>query len=255
MSDGHPGGTVSTSLWIDVANTAPTVALTGPSPSFRYSIGSTISLTIGANDADDGALTGNHVFSQVRLIHLGHFHPLLDFFGTSASFVAEDHDSDDTFYEVISTATDSFGRSTTTTTDILPNKKTVTLASSPSGATIAVDGVQRTTPYSWLSIVGGHHEVDAPADFFTGDQSYAFDQWTQGSTIGTQKFFEFVTPATGTALNAGYTPTASGLSISDASVVEGASGERAVTVDVSLTTLPTRRSPSTTRPSPDPRRR
>jgi glucose/arabinose dehydrogenase len=236
VSDRHPGGTVSTNVWIDVANTPPTVALTGPAPSFRYSIGDAINLDLAANDAEDGSLSGNSVFTQVRLIHLGHFHPVLDFYGTSASFTALDHDSDDTFYEVISTATDSFGRSTTTTTDILPNKTTVMLSSSASGATISVDGVQRTTPYSWPSIVGGHHELDAPADLFVGGQPYAFDQWSQGTTIGAQQFFTFDTPSGGTTVNAAYAPTTPGLSISDASVVEGDSGNRTVTLDVSLTT-------------------
>jgi glucose/arabinose dehydrogenase len=239
VSDGHPGGTVSTDLWIDVANTPPTVSLASPSPSFRYSIGNTINLTIAAHDAEDGTLSGNRVFTQVRLIHLGHFHPAKDFYGTSASLTADDHDSDDTFYEVISTATDSFGRPTTTTTDILPNKTTVTLSSSPSGATVSLDGVQRMTPYSWPSIVGGHHEVDAPADLFTGGKPYAFDLWSQGTTIGTQQFFSFDTPAGGTTLNAKYAPTTPGLSISDASIAEGATGNRSVTVDVSLSTVPT----------------
>lgn len=236
VSDGHPGGTVSTSLWIDVANTPPTDVLDAPTSDFRYSIGDTIDLAISAGDNEDGPLTGTSIFTEVRLIHLGHFHPVIEFTGRSASFTADDHGSDDTYYEVISTATDSFGRSTTTTTDILPNKTTVTLASRPSGATISVDGSQRTTPYSWLSIVGGHHEVDAPADLFIGNDPYAFDAWTQGTTITAQQFSTFDTPAGGTTLTAGYTPTTPGLSISDASIVEGDNGKRKVTLDVSLTT-------------------
>src|SRR4029079_16123730 len=119
------------------------VSLEAPSPDFRYSIGDTIDRAVAAGDNEDGPLSGTSIFTQVRLIPLGHFHPVIDFSGSSASFIAEDHDSDDTYYEVISTATDSFGRSTTTITNILPDKTTVTLESNPPGATISVDGSQR----------------------------------------------------------------------------------------------------------------
>jgi glucose/arabinose dehydrogenase len=234
VSDGHPGGTVETDLWIDVANTPPTVSLTSPASSLRYSIGDTISVGLNAQDAEDGALTGTAVSSQIRLIHLGHFHPVTDFTGTSASFTVEDHGSDDTYYEVITTATDHFGRSTTQTFDILPNKQPVSITSSPPGAVVSVDGVQATTPYNFMSIVNGHHEVDAPADLALPGDPRTFDRWTQGSTEAFTEFFTFNTPATGTALDAGYTPTTKGISVGDASIVEGDSGSRTATVAVSL---------------------
>ena len=187
---------MSTSLWIDVANTPPTVALAAPLPSFRYSVGDTIDIDLTATDTEDGTLTGASIFSEVRMIHLGHFHPVTEFSGATSSFLAEDHGSDDTYYQVISTATDAFGRSTTTTADILPEKRTVTVTSVPAGATISLDGVQRTTPYSWLSIVGGHHEMEAPADLLSGGLPYAFDQWVHGQKTGNEQYFTFDTNGT-----------------------------------------------------------
>ena len=71
--------------------------------------------------------------------------------------------------------------------------------------------MQRTTPYSWPSIVGGHHEVDAPADLFTAGKSYTFDQWTQGTDDRRPAVPRRSSrPANGTALNAGYSPTTPG---------------------------------------------
>jgi glucose/arabinose dehydrogenase len=234
VSDGHPGGAVATDLWIDVVNTPPAISLTSPAPSLRYVIGDSITLGLDAQDAQDGALTGADVSTQVRLIHLGHFHPVIDFTGTSASFDVVDHGSDDTYYEVIATATDHFGRSTTSTFDILPEKQPVSITSTPPGAVVSIDGVQATTPYNFMAIVNGHHEVDAPVDLALGGDQRVFDQWTQGSTTANTEFFAFDTPPDGTALNADYSPTAKGLSVSDGSVVEGDSGSRAATLTVSL---------------------
>ena len=234
VSDGHAGGTVSSSVWIDVANTPPTIAFTSPSPSLRYRIGDTISLALDAEDQQDGALSDADVFSQVRLIHLGHFHPVIDFNGTSASFHVDDHGSDDTYYEVISTATDHFGRSTTSTTMILPDKQPVSITSTPPGAVVSVDGVQVTTPHNFASIIGEHHEIDAAADLTVGTGHHTFDRWTMGSTTANTEFFSFVTPSTGVTVNADYSPTAKGFSVSDASISEGDTGGRNVTVVVSL---------------------
>ena len=148
--------------------------------------------------------------------------------------IVVDHGSDDTYYEVITTATDHFGRSTTATFDILPDKQPVSITSTPPGAVVSVDGVQATTPYNFMSIVNGHHEVDAPVDLALGGNPRVFDQWTQGSTAANTEFFAFDTRPTARPSNADYSPTAKGLSVSDGSVVEGDSGSRAATLTVSL---------------------
>jgi glucose/arabinose dehydrogenase len=237
VSDGHPGGTVETDLWIDVANTPPTVSLLSPSPSFRYAIGDTINLHVDAQDTQDGPLPDAQISTQVRLIHLDHFHPITDFTGRTASFVALDHGSDFTFYEIITTATDDFGRTTTSTFDILPNKQPVTISSTPPGVTLSVDGDQATTPYTFMSIVNEHHEIDAPAaDLTVGNAHYAFNEWTQGAVSDNGEFYDFNTPPTGTSVNADYSPTDKGISISSASIAEGSASPRTVALDVSLST-------------------
>ena len=238
VSDGHPGGTVETDLWIDVANTPPTIALLSPGPSSHYAIGDTINLQLDAEDAQDGRLPDSQISTQVRLIHLDHFHPITDFTGRTASFTVLDHGSDFTFYEIITTATDDFGRTTTSTFDILPNKQPVTISSSPPGVTLSVDGDQATTPYTFMSIVNEHHEIDAPADLAVGSSHFAFNEWTQGSVSDNGEFYDFNTPPVGTSINADYSPTDKGISISSASIAEGSgsASPRKVALDVSLST-------------------
>ncbi len=236
VSDGHPGGTVETDLWIDVANTPPTVSLLSPDPSFRYAIGDTINVHVDAEDTQDGPIPDAQISTQVRLIHLDHFHPITDFTGRTASFAALDHGSDFTFYEIITTATDNFGRTTTSTFDILPNKQPVTITSTPPGVTVSVDGDQATTPYTFMSIVNEHHEIDAPADLTVGSSHYAFNEWTQGAVSDNGEFYDFNTPANGTAINAAYSPTDKGISISSASIAEGSASPRKVALDVTLAT-------------------
>ena len=233
VSDGHVGGTDTDQVVISVGDAAPTISFTAPPTTLRYAIGDTIHVTLVANDADDGPLTGESVQTDIIQHTGGHAFPGGQFSGLSGSFVTADLGFEDTYYELVATATDSSGQSTTVTRNVLPATAPVTVASAPSGVTVTVDGIAHTTPYTWSSIVGSVHEVVAPSTTSVGGVARIFDTWATPSGLVSDVFAAFTTPAVGTTSAARYNPVADGIAISDASVVEGASGLRPVALTIS----------------------
>jgi hypothetical protein len=206
VTDGHPGGVGEAALWIDIANTPPTVNIKAPDPSLRYSIGDRIKVDVVGHDKQDGELPPEAFSTQVILVHLGHLHYQKEFTGARGQFVVDDHLSDDTYYRLVSTATDSAGRSTTATRDVLPAKVDAAVMTVPVAGPFTLDGVDYAAPVQRQSIVGGRHEAYAPATFTAGPFTYEFRFWTDGVDVSPEQYFTWVTPDSARTYTAVYTP-------------------------------------------------
>ena len=234
VSDGHPGAVDTDTVIIDVGNSPPDVSFEAPLPTGSYRVGDTIPIEISASDPEDGPLGGTSVTWDVLLHHLGHIHPMQSGTGTTGSFFAADHDSDDTFLEFVATATDSLGRSTTVSELLNPEKVSVTLTSDPSGAALVLDGQPMTTPVVLQSIVGGHHSLSAATSAVDATGTRPFDAWTSARFTGTTPALDFFTPDRPLELTASYGPAIDGFSIGDASVNEGNDRVRRLAFTISL---------------------
>ena len=62
---------------------------------------------------------------------------------------------------------------------IWPQKVNLPFAASPSGLTIYVDGIARTTPFVLDTLVGFNHTIDA-RDQTSGGNNYTFTSWSDG---------------------------------------------------------------------------
>ncbi|HEX4491503.1 MAG TPA: Calx-beta domain-containing protein [Acidimicrobiia bacterium] len=233
VSDGHPGGVATANLQIGAADAFPTVSYITPNPRARFEIGDTIHVTLAANDAEDGPLSGDSVQTTIVEHTGGHAFPGGDFSGTSGSFQFADLGFDDTYYELDTTVTDSSGLETSITTNVLPKTVPVTVASQPAGATVTVDGIAHATPFTWDPIVGSEHEVVAPSTASFGGATGTFSTWTSPSGVDADTFASFVVPDAATTVAARYDSIADGFAVSDASIVEGDSGLRDVAVTIS----------------------
>jgi hypothetical protein len=90
------------------------------------------------------------------------------------------HDfSGEVYYEFIVTVTDSTGLKTSASALIYPEKVMLSFDSVPSGLTINVDGIPRTTPFTLDSAVAFNYVVDAP-DQLLGLTPYSFTSWSDG---------------------------------------------------------------------------
>ena len=72
------------------------------------------------------------------------------------------HDfSGNTRYRITLTVRDSSGLTTTKSVTIWPRKVNLTFDTAPSGLTLYLDGIAKTTPFVYDTLVGFHHTIEA----------------------------------------------------------------------------------------------
>ena len=162
----------------------PVPVINTPVAGTTYRAGDTISFSGSATDAEDGPLDPANLTWEVVFHHNTHTHPFVDPFSgvTSGSFVIPDtgEASDNTWYRVQLTATDSDGNSTLVYRDIFPLKSTVTLATVPAGLGLQLDGSPVTAPYSFVGVENFKRELTAPPTQTVDGHTYQFVSWSDG---------------------------------------------------------------------------
>jgi len=204
VTDNH-GALANDSVTVTPGNSPPTVSFLSPTDGAEYRVGQTLGIQVAATDAQDGALAPDKVSWQVILHHLNHLHyEAIRTLDQATSYAVPDH-GDDFFLELRATATDSLGATATTAITLSPRRAPVTVTSEPAGATLYVDGVERTAPYTWGSIVGGGpHYLVAPTTAVIGGESYRLLGWTDGTTATEGQTRSFTTPDGPLAFTARY---------------------------------------------------
>jgi glucose/arabinose dehydrogenase len=202
-----PAGLVSAPATVAVSsgNTAPTVTITSPSADELFSVGGAYVLRGTATDAQDGTLPDSALSWTVLRHHDTHTHPYLG--PTTGNGVAltgpgpEDlAAAANSYLEIRLTATDSNGLSTTVTRSFQPRKVAVTLATSPAGRTVTVNGTSVTGPTTVTSWAGFQLQVAATAQSDAAGRPYGFDRWSDGGAAA----HTVTTPTTATTLTAVY---------------------------------------------------
>ena len=191
--------TVSEPVTVTVGS-APTATILQPTEARTFRAGDVIAFSGQGNDADDGALGGSSLSWKVVFHHDSHIHPVLDgATGGSGSLTipSSGHSfSGQTSYEIVLTARDSDGIEASDSVTIQPEKVPVSLTSSPSGFSLLLDGISRTTPFALSEIVGFRYAVDAPSP----QSGYTFSSWSDGGAAA----HTVTVPAGGLSLSATY---------------------------------------------------
>ncbi len=189
--------TISEPVTITVGS-APTATILQPTEARTFRAGDAIAFTGEGSDPDDGALGGSSLSWKVVFHHDSHIHPVLDgVTGGSGSLTipSSGHSfNGQTSYEIVLTATDEDGIQATDSVIIRPEKAPVSLTSSPSGLSLLLDGISRTTPFAQEEIVGFRYAVDAPSP----QSGYAFSSWSDGGAAA----HTVTVPAGGLSLSA-----------------------------------------------------
>jgi glucose/arabinose dehydrogenase len=200
VSDGQQQ-TLSTPLTIRVGR-APVVTLASPTNGATFRAGDIIQVAGTAQDPDEGSLPPASLSWTVVFHHEGHQHPFLGpITGGAGSFTAPSsgHEfSGNTRYEVIVTATDGDGLSTSASAFVWPQKVAVTIDTAPSGLELTVNGIVRRAPLVLDSLIGFQHAVAAASPQLLGGSLYTFASWSDGGAAA----HTFTTPAAAAALTA-----------------------------------------------------
>ena len=170
------------SLSIDIG-APPIPNIIHPVEGTTFAVGDIFSLIGNAIDGNNGQLLPSEsLMWEVRQHHNTHYHPFLD--RTTGNTIVidpapspEDYlAATNSYLEVLLTATDSYGISTTVTTNLMPKMVYVDLRSVPSGLEFLVDGSIVITPDSVATWT--NHELHVEAHQRHGP--LVFDHWSNG---------------------------------------------------------------------------
>ena len=126
--------------------------------------------------------------------------PLTGIKSGSFTIPTQGHDfSGNTRYRITLTVTDSTGLSDTKSVTVWPTKVNLSFDTAPTGLTLYLDGIARTTPFVYDTLVGFTHTVEA-RNQTVGSTTYSFSSW---SDLGTQTH-AIVVPATARSYVATY---------------------------------------------------
>jgi glucose/arabinose dehydrogenase len=184
------GGMATASVTIEVGNRPPAATIGSPSSTFTYRVGTVVNFSGSATDPDEGTLPASALSWQIVIHHCPggscHTHPFLSATGASGSFTVPDH-GDQSFFELILTATDAGGLTSTVSRNIQPQTVQMTVASSPTGLQVIYDGTIGAAPLVRTTIVGSVHTLNTPSP----QGSNTFVSWSDGGaqqhtvTVGT----------------------------------------------------------------------
>ena len=181
VSDGV-NTTQAAPLSIAVGN-PPAAAILSPTDGSLFRAGDVISFSGDATDPEDGTLPASAYTWNIDFLHESHVHPGTPITGVkSGTFTipTSGHDfSGNTRYRITLTVTDSSGLTDTKSVTIYPDKVNLSLATVPSGLTLYLDGIAKTTPFVYDDLIGFTHTIEA-RNQSSGGTSYTFQSWSDG---------------------------------------------------------------------------
>ena len=164
-----------------------------------------ISFSGDGTDPDDGALPASAFTWNVDFLHEGHVHPGLVADGRkSGSFTIPTvgHDfNGNTRYRITLTVTDSDGLTDTKSVLVFPEKVNLSFSTVPAGMTIYFDGIAKTTPFVYDTVIGFQHTIEARDQTF-GGTDYTFDSWSDGGA----QTHRIIAPTTDRSFTATFEP-------------------------------------------------
>jgi glucose/arabinose dehydrogenase/PKD repeat protein len=169
-------------ITISVGN-APTCGILAPMPNSTFIAADTIPFSGDASDIEDGTLPASAYLWNIDFLHEGHVHPGPVYVGvTSGTFVipTSGHDfSGDTRYRITLRVTDSDGLQTSAQVHIYPQKVDLSFDTLPSGLTLYLDGIAKSTPFVYDALVNFQHSIEA-RNSSTPTAIYTFQSWSDG---------------------------------------------------------------------------
>lgn len=183
VEDGE-GGRGSDTIAITVGSPPSDVSIESPVPGTKFAVGDVFTLQGSAVDFEGNAIPQSGLSWEVRQHHSTHWHPFLDpTSGNGISLFPAPSPEDflaatNSHLEILLTATDSDGLSTTVSQIVLPKTVWLNFETSPPGMDLFVDAFRIETPQKILS--WENHPLHAVAP--SGDDTTVFLGWSDGGT-------------------------------------------------------------------------
>jgi glucose/arabinose dehydrogenase len=216
VTNSFGSATSNTATLTVTANSLPSATITAPANNTLYNAGDTIVYSGTGTDPEDGNLPPSAFTWQVDFHHDTHTHPFIapTSGATGGSFVIPrtGETAANVWYRIHLTVRDSGGLTSSTFVDVVPRKVTLTLATSPTGLQVTLDGQPVTAPSSVQGVVGVTRTLGVVSPQTVGGVTYEFVSWSDGGAAT----HSFNTPASNTTYTATFrvasNPTGNGLS-------------------------------------------
>ncbi len=179
------GSATSNAATLTVTNNhRPTATITTPAAGATYTGGMTLNFAGTGSDVEDGNLTPSAFTWTIVFHHDTHTHPgMPDTSGiASGSWPLSDsgHTETNVWFRVWLTVRDSGGLTAQTYRDVTPVLTTFTVASSPSGLQLTLDGPPVTTPYTANGVVNVPRVLGAPSPQAINGETWLYNFWSDG---------------------------------------------------------------------------
>jgi glucose/arabinose dehydrogenase len=165
-------------------NKPPTAKVTSPLSGTTYKAGQTISYAGTGTDPEDGTLPASSFTWTVHFQHDAHFHPFLGPISGSktGSFTTPTvtEVSPNVWFRIILEVKDSKGAIDMDSIDVHPVTSTFTLAASPTGLQLKLDGQPVTAPKTITGVVGVQRTIEAVSPQTLSGKTYVFSSWSDG---------------------------------------------------------------------------
>ena len=166
------------------SNSNPAATITAPANNTLYSAGDTITYSGTGTDPEDGNLPASAFTWQVDFHHDTHLHPFIPATsgatGGTFTIPRAGETSANVWYRIHLTVKDSGGLTSTTYVDVVPRKVTLSLATSPAGLQVTLDGQPVTAPSSVVGVVGITRTLGVVSPQTAGGVTYEFVSWSDG---------------------------------------------------------------------------
>jgi hypothetical protein len=185
-----------------IQDAVPSATITKPLAGTTYAGGNVIEYAGTGSDVEDGSLPLSAFTWWINLHHNGHTHPAMPATTGSKSgtfrIPVTGETSANVFYRIHLRVRDSAGLTRSVSRDILPRKRTITLATNPTGLQLKLDGRAVTTPYSFVGVVGIQRKLEAISPQVSGGTTWVFQSWSDGGA----RIHTIRTPGTNTTYTA-----------------------------------------------------
>lgn len=178
------GMTTSNAASLSVINNAsPTATIISPSEEITYAGGMTIEFSGAAEDPEDGPLSPDELSWEINFHHDTHKHDEPSRVGVSEgtfTIPIQGETSDNVWYNIILTATDSRGMTGKDSVKIFPRKSVLTIITDPPGLEVIIDGQPFSSPVEITSVEGIERSIGVTPSQSLDDVDYEFASWSNG---------------------------------------------------------------------------
>jgi glucose/arabinose dehydrogenase len=205
------GARDATAVLTATNNQTPNAAILSPAEGATYRGGDTLLLSADGSDGEDGVLPESAFTWEVLFDHDSHSHPGATATGRNASYLVPTlgEQSTNVKYRAILRVKDSTGLVRVLERNVLPQLTALTIASTPAGREVRLDGIPRTAPLTVVAVEGMTRTVDLDPfqhESEGGPTSQASDIWYEfvNWSDGLPRAHTITIPATDTTLTAGF---------------------------------------------------